>query len=631
MRYTDLAIIHAFSPLRGKRDFQTFMNAEFDSAIEDTPESRVYWMGKYIEKVEKNDMVEKIKSFSHSELVSESSSWNQYPEIIHEMSSVRDSVWPKQEPPLIPPSKGDSETNSFILQLESDLIPVLARMEEKGVAVDEAKLRDIGERIRTDIFRTEKEIYEVVGERFNINSPKQIQVILFEKLGIKPSKKNKTGYSVDTEVLEEIAKEYDIARLILEYRTLAKLDSTYITGLLKSINPITRRIHTTYDSLGAATGRMSSNDPNLQNIPTGIGYAREIKSCFVATPQMKNSKFKIQNYGTDSSRTQNDKAGNLVPNGILFDKSWILNLESNNILLVADYSQVELRVLAFLSQDENLLDAFEKGEDIHTRTARFLFKTPLSRGDGGSQGGFVSIPSWERGQGDLVSENSEQNPQSRVTRDCPLDREPVWKPTPEQRRIAKTVNFGVIYGITGFGLSKTLGCSPYEANQYIDAFYTKYPKVREYYDILLENARKTGYVETYFGRRRYIHSINDANKTIRSIAEREAMNMPVQGTAADMIKLAMVELDAKIREKQLHGSMILQVHDELVFDIPENEQEIFEKLVREVMEGVLIKNSKFKMQNNETTESWILIFESWIIFPPIVVDISVGKDWAEAK
>lgn len=273
------------------------------------------------------------------------------------------------------------------------------------MAIDEVRLRDIGERIRTDIVRTEREIYEVVGERFNINSPKQIQVILFEKLKIKPSKKNKTGYSVDTEVLEEIAKEYDIARLILEYRTLAKLDSTYITGLLKAINPVIKRIHTTYDSLGAATGRMSSNDPNLQNIPTGDGYAKEIKSCFVPS--------------------------------------------KGNIFLVADYSQVELRVLAFLSQDENLLDAFKKGEDIHMRTARFLF------------------PGKE-------------------------------KITKEERRIAKTVNFGVIYGITGFGLSKTLECSPYEANQYIDAFYTKYPRVREYYDNLLENARKDGYVETYF-------------------------------------------------------------------------------------------------------------------------------------
>lgn len=476
MQYTDLSVIHAFSVLRGKRDFVTFMSADFDGHVADTPEARVYWIGKWIEKNEKIEGIEK------------------------------------------------GEKDHFIFRLESNLIPVLARMEETGVAIDEKKLQDIGERIREDMRRTETEIYEVVGERFNINSPKQIQVILFEKLKIKPTKKNKTGYSVDTEVLDEIEKEYDIARLILEYRTLAKLDSTYIAGLLKSIDPITKRIHTTYDSLGAATGRMSSNDPNLQNIPAGEGYAKEIKSCFIPS--------------------------------------------KGNILLVADYSQVELRVLAFLSQDPNLLDAFEKGEDIHMRTAKFLFPNK-----------------------DII--------------------------TKEERRIAKTVNFGVIYGITGFGLSKTLGCSPHEANQYIDAFYAKYPKVREYYDTILENARKTGYVETYFGRRRYIHSMNDANKTIRSIAEREAMNMPVQGTAADMIKLAMVELDAKIRDSNLKGSMILQVHDELVFDVSEGEQEIFEKMVRETMEQILIKN---KQDIHDLSR-----------FPPIEVDISVGKDWAEAK
>lgn len=225
---------------------------------------------------------------------------------------------------------------------------------------------------------------------------------------------------------------------------------------MKSIDPRDGRIHTTYDSLGAATGRMSSNDPNLQNIPTGDGYAREIKSCFVPS--------------------------------------------RGNILLVADYSQVEIRVLAFLSKDANLLDAFQNGEDIHMRTAKFLF-------------------------GDAVEITS------------------------SMRRIAKSVNFGVIYGITGFGLAKTLECNTWEAQKYVDAFYEKYPGVRTYYDTLLEDARKTGYVETYFGRRRYIAGINDANKTMRSIAEREAMNMPVQGTAADMIKIAMVEIDAKIRSR----------------------------------------------------------------------------------
>jgi len=348
------------------------------------------------------------------------------------------------------------------------------------VGFDKAKLSDIGLRIRRDIKKLEQEIYEIVGENININSPKQLQTLFFETLGIKPLRKNKTGYSVDVDVLEEIAKTHDVARLILEYRGLMKLSGTYVDGLMKSIDSRDGRIHTTYDSLGAATGRMSSNDPNLQNIPTGDGYAREIKECFIPS--------------------------------------------AGNILLVADYSQVEIRVLAFLSKDANLISAFQNGEDIHTRTAKFLFDSVIAR--------------------DEAIQKSET-----LDRHAPLAMTDTWKPTAEQRRIAKSVNFGVIYGITGFGLAKTLDCNTWEAQKYVDAFYEKYPGVRIYYDELLENARKNGYVETYFGRRRYIPGVNDANKTMRSIAEREAMNMPVQGTAADMIKIAMIELDAKIRDK----------------------------------------------------------------------------------
>lgn len=269
---------------------------------------------------------------------------------------------------------------------------------------------------------------------------------------------------------------------------------------------------------------MSSNDPNLQNIPTGDGYATEIKSCFIAS--------------------------------------------EGNVLIVADYSQIELRILAFLSQDEALLSAFVNGEDIHTRTAKFLF-----------------------GEKDI---------------------------TPHERRIAKTVNFGVIYGITGFGLAKTLECSPWEANKYIEAFYEKYPGVRAYYDTLLETARKTGYVETFFERKRYVPGLNDANKTMRQIAEREAMNMPIQGTAADILKLAMVEIDRKIAQKNLAGKMILQVHDELVFDVPESEKVIFETLIHEAMESVFAVQKIHKIPENMT-------------LVPIVADVGSGKNWTEAK
>lgn len=387
------------------------------------------------------------------------------------------------------------------------------------------KLAEIGERIRAGIKACETEIYEVTGEFFNLNSPKQVAEILFGKLGIKPTKKNKTGYSVDTEVLEEIAKEYDVAQFIIEHRTLSKLQSTYVESLLKVADKKTHRVHTTYGQLGAATGRMSSNDPNLQNIPTGIGYASEIKSCFIPS--------------------------------------------EGNIFLVADYSQIEIRVLAWLSQDHALLDAFEQGEDIHARTAKFLFPD--------------------------ASEISS-----------------------EQRRIAKTVNFGVIYGITGFGLAKTLGAPPWEATKYIEAFYAKYPGVKNYYESILEDGRALGYVETAFGRRRYIPGLNDANKMARSIAEREAINMPIQGTAADMLKIAMLDIDAKVREKKLRGSMILQVHDELVFDIPKNEVDTWEAIVRVSMEEILTLHApKHGILGDR--------------MPPIRVDMHIGENWVAAK
>lgn len=493
MTYTDYSLISWLSPRRTKRDFVSWVDMEFAEATLDTPENRVYYIDK------------KLKQ--------------------------EDTTWDTQSP--------------YIYELESTLVWVLARMESRGVVFDKVKLVHIWERIRTDIARLETEIYDLIGERFNLNSPKQLQVILFEKLGIKPTKKNKTGYSVDNDVLEEIAKSYDIARLILEYRGLAKLSSTYVEGLMKAVGT-DGRIHTTYDSLGAATGRMSSNDPNLQNIPTGDGYAREIKECFIPS-------------------------------------EW-------NTLLVADYSQIELRILAYLAQDASLLEAFEHGEDIHARTAFFLF-------------------------GDKVWWDKK-----------------TWKATSEQRRIAKSVNFGVIYGITWFWLAKTLDCSPWEAQEYVNAFYTKYPGVRIYYDTLLEDARANWYVETYFGRRRYIPGVNDANKTLRSIAEREAMNMPVQGTAADIIKIAMIDLDTKIREQNLKWKMILQVHDELVFDIPLTETGIFETLVRETMEWVLTNyelsrhSETWRIQDSENRS-----MDDDHQIPPITVDISTGSNWAEAK
>jgi DNA polymerase I len=323
--------------------------------------------------------------------------------------TVRSETWREQ-----------TEASLFIFDLESKLLPVLAEMEIRWVRLDTVKLASIGERIGQGIKNCETEIYEVTGEFFNLNSPKQVAELLFGKLGIKPTKKNKTGYSVDTEVLEEIAKDYDVARLIIEHRTLSKLQSTYVESLLKVADKQTHRVHTTYSQLGAATGRMSSNDPNLQNIPTGIGYASEIKSCFIPS--------------------------------------------EGNIFLVADYSQIEIRVLAWLSQDSALLEAFEKWEDIHARTAKFLF------GDSSRH------PEWNEGSRSMDISQAQHD-------------ENQWKPTGEQRRIAKTVNFWVIYGITGFGLAKTLGAQSWEATKYIEAFYEKYPGVKSYYEKILEDGR----------------------------------------------------------------------------------------------------------------------------------------------
>ncbi len=467
MKFFDISLYLGLTGNRFRHDFLSFAEKEFGLSLDDTPENRVHIFNLFQEK------------------------------------------WWKIE--------------SFIWDLEANLLPVLAEMEYAGINFDDQKMTEIGVRIRKERDEVEAKIYSLSPSTFNIASPKQIQEI-FQEMGIELTKKNKTGYSVDVDVLEELSKEHEIAKHILRHRTLSKLDSTYVLALLKSINPNTKRIHTTYDSLGASTGRMSSNDPNLQNIPTGDGYAEEIKSCFIPT--------------------------------------------EGNIFLVADYSQIELRVLAFLSEDENLLDAFKKGEDIHTRTAKFLF--------------------WDK---EVISGH--------------------------ERRVAKSVNFGVIYGITGFWLSKTLDCSPWEANAYIDAFYKKYPKVRSYYDNLLEEGRKNGYVETFFGRRRNIPGLADANKTIRGISEREAMNMPIQWTAADILKLAMIDIAQEIKAKNLKGKMLLQVHDELVFDIPVAEKEAFLELVRDNMENVLSKETFHAIKKND--------------IPPLVVDIHTGKNWTEAK
>ncbi|MDD2487690.1 MAG: DNA polymerase [Candidatus Gracilibacteria bacterium] len=403
----------------------------------------------------------------------------------------------------------------YIFDLESELLQVLARMEYEGVTIDSTKLKELGEYLEKESKRIEVEIYELTGESFNINSAKQVQEMLFGKLKIPTNKKIKTGFSVDNEVLSYIAKDHAIAGLILEYRGLKKLQSTYVEGLLKSINPRTKKIHTTYNQTQASTGRLSSETPNLQNIPSGDKNSDEIKSCFIPS-------------------------------------------KPGYTLLVADYSQVEIRILANLSEDVTLIDAFKNNEDIHMRTAKLLF-----------------------GEDTMISS--------------------------ELRRRAKTVNFGVIYGISGFGLSKTMDISPKEASEYIEKFYDKYSGVKTYYERILEEARKTGYVETFFGRRRYISGLNDANKIIKGQAEREAINMPIQGTAADVIKIAMINIANFLKDGNYRSKMILQVHDELVFEIHDDEMMILKEKIKEIMENTF----PFEIK--------------------LFVEIGTGKNWKEAK
>lgn len=399
-------------------------------------------------------------------------------------------------------------------KLESSLVEVLTAMEVTGVHIDTKKLAILEKKLEKEAEELKNSIFEW-QQPFNLNSPAQLQVFLFEQKGIKPIKKTKTGWSTDEETLSLLAGDHPVCAQILEYRHITKLLNTYVQKLPTHIDKHTKRLHTTYDQVGAATGRMSSDSPNLQNIPAWDPHSDEVKACFCPA----TSDFKY---------------------------------------LVADYSQVELRILACLTKDEALLEVFRSGMDVHERTARAIFP----------------------------------------------DEEVI---SPRHRTQAKSVNFGVIYGITGFGLSKMMPISPTEWKEYIDRFYTTYPKVGEYYSALLEQARKDGYVQTYFGRKRWLPGLGDANAMMRQAAEREAINMPIQGTSADIIKLAMVDIDHKLRHGWYKSRMIMQVHDELVFEVHSDEQDTVSTLIREAME-------------------WVV---DWEI--PLSVNIGIGENWSQAK
>jgi DNA polymerase-1 len=418
--------------------------------------------------------------------------------------------------PILEKELKENEQEELYRDLEMPLSLVLGRMETTGVKVDKEQLQKMGEDLEIRLGNLEKKIHELAGTSFNINSPKQLGEILFEKLGLPPVKKTKTGYSTSADVLEKLAEDHEIVQYILHYRQLGKLNSTYIEGLLKVTKEHTSKIHTRYNQALTQTGRLSSTDPNLQNIPIRLEEGRKIRKAFI--PSVKGWK-----------------------------------------MLAADYSQIELRVLAHIAEDEKLIEAFKTDKDVHTKTAMDVFH---------------------------VSEE---------------------EVTSNMRRSAKAVNFGIVYGISDFGLSQSLGITRKEAGQFIERYLTSYPKVKEYMESIIEDAREKGYVSTLLHRRRYLPDLTSRNFNKRSFAERTAMNTPIQGTAADIIKKAMVEMAAKLEEEQLQSRMLLQVHDELIFEVPEEEVEKMMKLVPEVME----KAVELRV--------------------PLKADVSYGETWYDAK
>jgi DNA polymerase-1 len=388
-------------------------------------------------------------------------------------------------------------------EVEMPLVPVLMSMERNGVALDSNLLKQLSHRLGEKLLTLKAEIYNNVGHQFNINSPRQLSSVLFEELRLPSGRKTKSGYSTEASILEELRSEHPVIELILDYRQLSKLESTYIVALPTLINSQTGRLHTSFNQTRTATGRLSSSEPNLQNIPIRGEIGREIRQAFIS------------------------------PSG-----SW---------LLAGDYSQIDLRVLAHLSQDRILLDAFERDEDIHAVTAAQLFGVATH------------------------------------------------EVIPDMRRLAKTVNFGVIYGMSQYGLEQATELSHKEADQFITAYFEKHPGVREYLESTKQQAREKGFVQTLLGRKRYIPEINSSNRQLRGAAERMAINMPVQGTSADIIKVAMVELAREMAGLKLQSKFLLQVHDELIFEVPDKELEMMRELVTRLMSTALKLNLPLKV------------------------------------
>ncbi|MFF2458615.1 DNA polymerase I [Peribacillus simplex] len=401
-------------------------------------------------------------------------------------------------------------------ELELPLSIILANMEWQGIKVDIGRLKNMGQELAVRLRNIEARIFDLAGEAFNINSPKQLGAILFEKLELPVMKKTKTGYSTSADVLEKLESKHDIVKEILLYRQLGKLQSTYIEGLLKVVNGKTDKVHTRFNQALTQTGRLSSTDPNLQNIPIRLEEGRKIRQAFIPS-----------------------------------EKDWII--------FAADYSQIELRVLAHIANDSGLVEAFQAGMDIHTRTAMDVFHVPA----------------------DQVTAN--------------------------MRRHAKAVNFGIVYGISDYGLSQSLGITRKEAGEFIEKYLRSFPGVQEYMEESIHEARQKGYSTTLMQRRRYIPEITSRNFNIRSFAERTAMNTPIQGSAADIIKLAMINMSKRLKREGLKTRMLLQVHDELIFETPPEELEILKVIVPEEMENAIELNV------------------------PLKVDYAFGPTWFDAK
>jgi DNA polymerase-1 len=410
----------------------------------------------------------------------------------------------------------DTDNYALFQDLEMQLIPVIMEMEMSGVKIDVDFFKTMSREFADELSILEKRIVDLAGEQFNVNSPQQLGYILFEKLKLPAQKRTrkKSGYSTDVEVLTELARLHEIPSMLLRFRMLSKLKSTYLDALVGLVNQTTGRVHTSYNQTVTATGRLSSSNPNLQNIPIRTIEGREIRKGFIA--------------------------------------------DKDHLLLSADYSQIELRVFAHYSDDPVLLDAFRRGEDIHTRTAAEVFGVDPK----------------------MVS--------------------------PEMRRMAKTINFGIIYGMGPIKLAKELGISRKVAQDYLDNYYERYEGVKKFKANILSHARSNGYVSTLLKRRRYLPNINSENGNLRGEAERAAINTPIQGTAADLIKMAMINIARRLKKEHFGTKMLLQVHDELVFEVPERELTPASKLIRKEMEGVYPLNI------------------------PIKVDISWGKNWEEA-